>query len=185
MNFKIRIWCLIIHLYAKAINVSARLYKLDDADCKIRFYKLPNYQGSSWTYDGMQWHYAEDCHKYSCSGIIPNRNKFDAESIRTFANKPADCETWVICSKKRTRRRRKSMSCENLPPEANAYPDIRRWDIGRHKIEQWTISVTKVSSTKRPVRITYPTTKAEKMIGKIYTCNGKNCRHTGIKAMEI
>ena len=176
-----------IHFCVKAITVSAKLYNLDDADCRMRFYKLSNYQGSSWTYDGTQWDYAEDCHKYSCSGIIPNRGKFVAESIRTFANKPLDCHTWVICSKKLTKRRRKSTNCENLPPEPNPYPDIRRWDIGRTKIEQWTIRVTKVSSSKLPIKISHPIPTAENMIEHSYTCKGKHCSKikTGIKVMEI
>ena len=77
------------------------------------------------------------------------------------------------------------MNCENLPPEANSYPDIRRWDIGRHKIEQWNISVTKASAGKHLVRITYPTTTGEKMIENIYPCNGKSCKNTSINAIEI
>ena len=187
MDSKIRIVCLIINLCATASGASAKLYNIDDADCKIRFYELPNYQGSSWTYDGILWSYKEDCHPYSCSGIIPNRSKFVPESVRTFADKPENCNTWIICSKKRIRHGRKNMQCTNLTPDPNDYPDIRRWDIGRHKIQQWSIGVTKVSFTKPPVFTSRPFSTIEKMTGTSYTCTGKKCNkiNTGIVDMTI
>lgn len=57
-----------------------------DSNCMIRFYAVQQCQCPCWSFNGTNWNYSSDTHKYSDEVVSPSRSNFGFKCIRTFSN---------------------------------------------------------------------------------------------------
>ena len=116
-----------------------------DANCMIRFYAVQHCQCPCWSFNGTNWNYSSDTHKYSDEVVSPSRSNFGFKCIRTFSNDFKECDkSWRVCLKKR--KGRKSL-CSKVLKTSQKYNDIKIWKLGGHKMRSLRIHPLKIKST--------------------------------------
>ena len=107
----------------------------------IRFYAVKHNQCPCWTFDGKKWMYQSDPHIYNEETITPSRSIFVAKSIRTLADKFAQCDKrWRVCLKKG---RSCSKTLKIFPTTPKTYDDITKWDIGSYRMRSLGVHMIK------------------------------------------
>ena len=139
-----------------------------DANCMIRFYAVQQCQCPCWTFNGTNWDYRADAHRYSEEITTPSWRNFGFKCIRTFADDSKQCDkSWKVCLKNVKRKKRsvtkhscsKALKFSSSTPEK--YNDISVWKMGRHKMR--SLRVRSLKETDNVYR------------NKVLGCSGKKC----------
>ena len=119
-----------------------------DANCMIRFYAVQHCECPCWSYNGTNWYYRSDHHKYSDEVVTPNRNSFGFKCIRTLSNGFKVCDkSWRVCLKKR---KGGHPLCSKKLKTPEKYNDIKIWKLGGHKMRSLRIRQLKKKSYLPP-----------------------------------
>ena len=130
-----------------------------DANCMIRFYAVQHCQCPCWSFNGTNWNYSSDPHKYSDEVVTPTWSNFGFKCIRTLSNGFKVCDnSWRVCLKKR--KGGKSL-CSTVLKTPQKYSDIKIWNLGRHKMGS--------------LRIRQLHSKSTVLTDNLLSCSGNKC----------
>ena len=119
-----------------------------DSNCMIRFYAVQQCQCPCWSFNGTNWNYSSDTHKYSDEVVSPSRSNFGFKCIRTFSNDFKECDkSWRVCLKKR---KGGHPLCSKKLKTPEKYNNIKIWKLGGHKMRSLRILQLKKKSYLPP-----------------------------------